>query len=373
MMSKKSNKNNRKRTNKKGKKERNKKAVSEMVAYAMIIAIAMSIGLVVYKWLEGQTPGTSPECQEGVSLIISNYLCGKDSNDNKKKIRLTLQNKGRFDIPGMYIKMANEIERIPTLNFKNEDDEEVDKIEFEESGSQEPLPPGETYKQVLVYEEHNQIKRIEIQPFRYEEGDELICKEAVFVQNIEGCGANPGVWPICGNGQIERDEVCDGTNLGGKTCQNLDLGFVSGDLKCSPDCKSFDTSWCVSGGGGGGDGYTCPDGICDEGENCPEDALSGCPDTECYTPTCTNGCGSEPVSKFNSDESCIYPAYCDGNGHCCGDSKCDKGEICNSERTGTSNDCTLETWCDDGVDNDEDSFTDCNDYSDCGYKSECLY
>jgi len=47
----------------------------------------------------------------------------------------------------------------------------------------------------------------------------------------------------------------------------------------------------------------------------------------------------------------------------CGDGKCDKGEKC-------SQDCSKETYCDDGIDNDEDGLTDCKD-DDCSGDPAC--
>ncbi len=60
---------------------------------------------------------------------------------------------------------------------------------------------------------------------------------------------------ICGNDRIDEGEVCDGTNLAGKACQ--DFGYTHGELACSPSCDKFITSACYtpptppSGGGGG--------------------------------------------------------------------------------------------------------------------------
>ena len=49
----------------------------------------------------------------------------------------------------------------------------------------------------------------------------------------------------CPNNKIEQGEVCDGSNLGIETC--VKQGFTGGTLKCSNDCKSFDTrSSCTS-------------------------------------------------------------------------------------------------------------------------------
>jgi hypothetical protein len=61
---------------------------------------------------------------------------------------------------------------------------------------------------------------------------------------------------ICGNNVKEANEVCDGTDLAGKTCQ--DFGYTQGALACGIACDQFDISACYtpprppSGGGGGG-------------------------------------------------------------------------------------------------------------------------
>jgi hypothetical protein len=60
----------------------------------------------------------------------------------------------------------------------------------------------------------------------------------------------------CGNGIREGNEACDGTDLGGVTCQALGMGGPYGVLKCNPRC-TFDTLMCfasASGAGGTGGG-----------------------------------------------------------------------------------------------------------------------
>src|SRR5207244_11479620 len=50
------------------------------------------------------------------------------------------------------------------------------------------------------------------------------------------------ILPTCGNGQLDRGEQCDGTNLFGRDCRTLGFGG-GGELACRPDCI-FDTSGC---------------------------------------------------------------------------------------------------------------------------------
>ncbi len=51
---------------------------------------------------------------------------------------------------------------------------------------------------------------------------------------------------VCGNNEIEGDEVCDGSDLAGKTCQ--DFGYQSLDeydsISCCDDCSKFDIEAC---------------------------------------------------------------------------------------------------------------------------------
>ena len=65
---------------------------------------------------------------------------------------------------------------------------------------------------------------------------------------------------VCGNGEKEYGEQCDGSDLAGASC--LSRGFSSGTLACSAACD-FNTSACTTassggGGGGGGGGYVAP-------------------------------------------------------------------------------------------------------------------
>jgi hypothetical protein len=55
----------------------------------------------------------------------------------------------------------------------------------------------------------------------------LACTD-VCTFDVSGCGT------LCGNGSIDWNEQCDGTDLGGKTCESL--GFDGGVLDCNADC-----------------------------------------------------------------------------------------------------------------------------------------
>lgn len=48
----------------------------------------------------------------------------------------------------------------------------------------------------------------------------------------------------CGDGKREGSEVCDGDDLDGKQCKDVDAAFLGGTLKCGAKCDAFDAAAC---------------------------------------------------------------------------------------------------------------------------------
>lgn len=55
---------------------------------------------------------------------------------------------------------------------------------------------------------------------------------------------DPSAAGSCGDGKVDSGEVCDGADLGGKTCQDVDASYTGGTLACASNCMSFDESGC---------------------------------------------------------------------------------------------------------------------------------
>ena len=123
---------------------------------------------------------------------------------------------------------------------------------------------------------------------------------------------------MCGNGQLETTETCDGNNLQGHTC--TDLGFSNpAGLKCSADCKSYDGSGCKP---------TCNNGTLEPTETCDGNNLNGktCADFGFSNPAglkCAAGCAAYDTSncKGTCNNGVLEQGeVCDGaylNGHTC--------------------------------------------------------
>jgi hypothetical protein len=74
------------------------------------------------------------------------------------------------------------------------------------------------------------------------------------------CRLDTSVCAVCGNGEIEAGESCDGANVGGETCTSLGLG--AGTAACDPLTCHFDTSGCEVGA------PRCGNGVIEPGEDC---------------------------------------------------------------------------------------------------------
>ena len=67
-----------------------KKGVSLMVAYVLLVVIAISLSALVYIFLKSYLPTDKVECPSDLSLIIEGARC----IDNKNNLTINISNKG---------------------------------------------------------------------------------------------------------------------------------------------------------------------------------------------------------------------------------------------------------------------------------------
>ncbi len=140
------------------------KGLSIVVAYVMLIVMALSLSILVYSWLKGNIIKPEKECPE-ISLIIENYSC----SDNQ--IRLLLKNNGRFSINGVIVKTTKS--------------EGLAITEISPPGGDfftPTLNPGNKIERLFDYKE--EIKKIEIIPLKEVGGERLICDKGIINQKI---------------------------------------------------------------------------------------------------------------------------------------------------------------------------------------------
>lgn len=160
--------------------KKNKKAVSLMLSYVLLIAIAVSLSIGVYSWLKFIAKGTeeTEECPKDVSLEIQNYECLAN-----KEIRLEIKNKGLFNISGIAVRGTDN--KSQEAWFKLKDVSEVGNIEVGEAYIfLRALRPNNSSTYKFSYEGLTRLEKIEIQPVRVKKDEVIFCKESTS-QEIE--------------------------------------------------------------------------------------------------------------------------------------------------------------------------------------------
>ena len=93
----------------------------------------------------------------------------------------------------------------------------------------------------------------------------LDCSTESFVDGTLGCNADCSLdtsgCTLCGNGAMDAGEVCDGDDFGTTTCGSLGLG--EGSLACLATCVIDTTACAVASADVCGDGVATGDEICD--------------------------------------------------------------------------------------------------------------
>jgi len=151
----------------------------------------------------------------------------------------------------------------------------------------------------------------------------LACRADCSGYDVDGCSGAAG----CGNSIAEEDEVCDGADLRGVTCEGL--GYSGGALECLADCSGYVVSGCSVCG----DGFLEADEVCDgeelDGETCETQGfyngslacLSDCSGYD--TDGCLGYCGD---GEINGEEMCdgedLGGASCESLGYGGGDLGC---------------------------------------------------
>lgn len=135
---------------------------------------------------------------------------------------------------------------------------------------------------------------------------------------LTACSDDDGQPAVCGNGQIEGDEVCDQTNLNGLSCATVPGDFTGGTLACSSTC-TFDTSQCTTGQ------EVCGNNDLEAGEDCDGSDLG--------TATCETA-GNFVGGTLGCTSSCSFDTSLCIVGAGCGNGVLDAGEDCDGTNLG---------------------------------------
>ncbi|MEM3405765.1 MAG: archaellin/type IV pilin N-terminal domain-containing protein [Candidatus Pacearchaeota archaeon] len=166
---------------------KNKKAISEIVAYVLIITIVLSLSVLVYTWMKRQIPTKTEECPETLSLIIKDYSC----DSSNKILNLTLKNMGLYDISGAIIKASNSTQLpIMSINLKNSFPQgKIRNISSFEYYFQNNLNASDNEEVLAIfdYSNLNLITKINVIPTHTIKNDKLLCSNQKIEQEIKNC------------------------------------------------------------------------------------------------------------------------------------------------------------------------------------------
>lgn len=148
------------------------------------------------------------------------------------------------------------------------------------------------------------------------------CSPAVPPTGTGGTGGTTGSPPVCGNGKVEGDEACDGSDLHGQTCAFFAQQI--GQLKCDSSCQ-FDVSECRPYPGCG-DGTIAANEQCEPPRGLTADSLPDLNGATCQSvvPGSTGGkLGCDWYTCHFDTSGCAGVTQTCGNGIIEGSEECD--------------------------------------------------
>lgn len=171
-------------------KKKKKKAVSEMVAYVILISIALGIAIGVYAWLKLIAPGINEptDCKEGTSVILESASYSGVTN-----LVFNIKNNGRFDVNGVIVSVGDDPAKVP-VTYLMSSTGPPGYYDF----SIIPLEPGQISEAKFDLGASsylpNYIETVQIQPFiKTPKGKKIVCKNTLFTDNTIHLCVRPGL------------------------------------------------------------------------------------------------------------------------------------------------------------------------------------
>jgi hypothetical protein len=166
----------------------NKKAVSVMIAYVLLITMAVVMAGILYNWMKTYVPKDTISCPDGVSVFIENIECG--GVPGNYTLNITIVNNGRFDVGGYFAHASNDSSQgIATLDLSKYNPESVKTGGIVAFGmmQQNSFNPSDT-RSFRFDEIPYPVEFVEIMPVRWEEVENKIrlatCSDSKIKKNV---------------------------------------------------------------------------------------------------------------------------------------------------------------------------------------------
>jgi flagellin-like protein len=178
------------------KKNSNKRGLSEIVGYAILIAIAIGLAVAVFSWYKivANGVGEKIDCKEGTSISIEDYSCkmipgGGLGGADITNFTLKIKNNGNFNVFGVIVLVGNDSTKEPYVMLQNIDPTSfgpaLGKFQFTSE-----LKPNDYAYATFVNSSINvsQIRRVSIQPFIFINGKQVVCSGTLIKEPITSNG-----------------------------------------------------------------------------------------------------------------------------------------------------------------------------------------
>lgn len=145
--------------------QKDKNAVSNIIAYVLLISITIGLSVMVYDWLRFYVSEDIVEqCPSTVNVIIKDYSCTSGTNGF---LNVTLKNKGLFNIDGYILRVHDTLD----ANFGF--------YVLTDVGA--PIAPGEENSSIYLFNQSyngknfTEMTLVEVQPYLTKTGN-ISCK-----------------------------------------------------------------------------------------------------------------------------------------------------------------------------------------------------
>jgi len=151
-----------------------KKGLSNVVGYALLVVIGISLSVLVYGWLQGFVdPGEIEECPSGVGISILNFSCVTPFiGTGRDDLNLTIRNRGLFDVDGYVVRVDDRAGSEFGVTVLNESG-----IALNTSEEITYVYSIDGYNSANPTDRLSGLSVVDVQPFLIsEEGDKIFCE-----------------------------------------------------------------------------------------------------------------------------------------------------------------------------------------------------
>lgn len=169
---------------KKVNKKKNKRGISEIVAYAIMIAIAIGLATAVFAWYKVVVEGTKEavDCKDGTSVYLDSYRCVP--SPGQTDLVLTIKNNGGFNVSGVIVKVSDDVAKEPTNTLLPVGGLSINAGTYTFSSD---LKPGEQKDATFKNSSSGPIRRVSIQPYVYINKRIVVCQGTLIKEPIIRC------------------------------------------------------------------------------------------------------------------------------------------------------------------------------------------